>query len=318
MPIDEQGNRALVIMDSNATISRMNIARFYEQYINAASRDLTKEVCAVFGVTPPPIHGQKVTLAKKMEVARKFAENDPEAINKWNRFCRYINIISPIQHELYASVNAANNKLKMAEHIVAILEDGIYIHHPTDNDPELHDMVKAIKAEFRPHRGHITYRGNSGNMVTTKDKHLIGSVYFMLLEKTGGDWSAVSSAKVQGFGTICQLTNQDKNSSPVRRQGIRAYGETEIRIILACLGRYITNELLDRNNNLEAHKFGVRNIISADKPTNIPVLIDRSVVPIGGSRSLELAHHLHFCSGMKFTYEKYQESSPKPNFTGLM
>lgn len=317
MPIDEHGNRALVVMDSNATISRMNIARFYEQYFNACSRDLTKEICEYYKVAPPPVHGQKMHMAKKMEVARMFREGDPASLAIFDRLIRYFEIIVPIQKKFFEGIRNINDRAKMAEQVIDILEDGIYLHHPTDNDPELHDVITQLKAEFPAKMSKITYRGNSGKMRTTKDAHLIGDVYFMLLEKTGGDWSAVSSAKVQGFGTICQLTNQDKNSSPVRRQGIRAYGETEIRIILACLGPYITNVLLDRNNNLEAHKFGVKNILRAQYPTNIRELVDYNQVTLGGSRSLELVHHLLFCGGIRFTYEKYQESYQKADFSGL-
>jgi len=39
MPVDELGNRADIITDNYATISRMNLGRSYEMYLGSVSRD---------------------------------------------------------------------------------------------------------------------------------------------------------------------------------------------------------------------------------------------------------------------------------------
>ena len=39
MPVDEEGNRADIVMDPNSRVNRMNIGGLTEQYINAASRE---------------------------------------------------------------------------------------------------------------------------------------------------------------------------------------------------------------------------------------------------------------------------------------
>ena len=38
MPVDEEGTRADIVMDSGGTVSRMNIGRLYEQYHNSAAK----------------------------------------------------------------------------------------------------------------------------------------------------------------------------------------------------------------------------------------------------------------------------------------
>jgi hypothetical protein len=172
-----------------------------------------------------------------------------------------------------------------------------------------------VKQEFMPHKGKLTYRGNSGKIRRTKEDILVGSLYIMLLEKTGNDWTAVSSGKLQNFGVLSQITNQDKNAAPTRQQAIRAWGETEVRIATAYLGPKITAEIIDRNNNILSHRDAVRSVLTAPTPSNIDVLVDRIKIPLGRARPLELIKHLAFCNGWEFTYKPYQETSHKVDYS---
>lgn len=309
MPIDEAGNRVHVIMAGDATLSRQNLGRLYEQLYNACSRDLTKEFCNLFGTPYPGIHGQKLTLADKMKVETAFKRGDVEAYAAWERFIRYFDIINPNQAKFY---RYEYEQGRGAEHIISILEDGIYIHHPSNNDPELPDVVEALKNEFMPHMSRVTYRGNSGRMVTTREKILIGEIYFIVLEKTGDEWTSVSSGKLQNFGILSHINNQDKNTSPWRQQAIRAWGETETAIAVSYMGTRVMAEIMDRNNNIDSHRYGVYNILRAENPANIPVLVDRDKIPLGAAKPLGLVNHLALCNGWQFAYQPYQEMEPKP------
>jgi hypothetical protein len=309
MPVDKHGNRVHVIMDGGATVSRQNLGRLYEQFFNACSRDLVKEFCDLFNVSYPETHGQKMMLADKMKVEESFKKNDASANAAWDRFTHYIEVISPEQVEFYYDECRHGRR---AEHMISLLEDGIYLYHPSNNDPELPDVVDVLKNEFMPHMSQVTYRGNSGNMVTTRDKILIGEIYFILLEKTGDDWTSVSSGKLQNFGILSHINNQDKHSSPWRQQAIRAWGETETAIGTAYMGWRVMAEIIDRNNNITTHRHGVYNILRASQPTNIPVLIDRKKIPLGSAKPLELVKHLGLCNGWEFVYKAYVENEPKP------
>jgi hypothetical protein len=311
MPVDEAGNRVHVVMDGGATVSRQNLGRLYEQFYNASSRDLVKEFCDYFKVPYPETHGQKLNLAAKMSVETAYKNNDPQAWVAWERFLFYVETLTPATLEFYQS-EAAKGPHMVAEHMIALLEDGIYLHHPSDNDPELPDVVEKIKQHFMPHMSRVTYRANSGKMVTTREKMLIGEIYFILLEKTGDDWTSVSSGKLQNFGILSHINNQDKHASPWRQQAIRAWGETETAIGVSYMGTRVMAEQMDRNNNIDAHRFGIYNILRAKKPTDIDVLVDRNVIPLGNAKPLELVKHLALCNGWEFTYKPYQEMEPKP------
>jgi hypothetical protein len=222
----------------------------------------------------------------------------------------YFEIVNPKQAEFYRS--EARKGLRH-EHMIDIIEDGIYIYHPSDNDPELPDVVEELKTHFMPHMSPMTYRGNDGEMVTTRESMICGELYFILLEKTGDDWTSVSSGKLQNFGILSHINNQDKHASPWRQQAIRAWGETETAIGVSYMGTPVMAELMDRNNNINAHRAGIYTILRAENPSNIDVLVDRNKIPLGSAKPLELVKHLALCNGWEFTYQAYREMEPKPS-----
>lgn len=310
MPVDAQGNRAQIVMDSIATVSRQNVSRLYEQFFNACSRDLTKEICALLQVPVPHTHGQKLTLADKAYGDSLFRNNDPALLDMWQRYLQYVKVITPTQRDLYDRPDIVNGK--WMEHMWAIAEDGIYLHTPTDNDPELPGMIKALKKDFMPFIGPVTYFTHANKFETTVEPILIGQVYYIMLEKTGDDCSAVSSGKLQGIGILAHLNNKDKYTSPWREQSIRFWGETESAIGSAYLPKGTMPEIFNRNNSIPAHRAGVYTILRADKPTDIPQLIDRDVLPITGTKPVELINHLAVCGGWEIGWKAYVEMEPKP------
>lgn len=132
----------------------------------------------------------------------------------------------------------------------------------------------------------------------------------LLLEKTGSDWSAVSSAKLQHFGLPSKLTNRDKHSAPGRNHPVRLLGEDEVRLFSAMVGSEIAAEFLEMSNNPTAHKHIMANILRADKPTGIENIIDRNVVPKGNARPLVFARHMLECAGMAFEYSDATQMPP--------
>jgi hypothetical protein len=297
MPIDEHGNRADVVFDPNSTIGRMNLGRLYEQYYNACSRDTHKRLCAMLGVVPD---------TKAYKALTHLETLDPALVMQgWNYLMEYYAIISPEMRNWFTPEKIQEEPISYLSQIV---EKGITIYLPTNNQPESEDIVLQLEQHYRPLWGPVSYVGNSGQRVVTKDKVRIAGMYFILLEKIGDDWSAVSSGKLQHFGVLAPVTKADKYSKPYRPQPVRGAGEAEVRIYVSYVGPLFVAELMDRNNNPKTHKSIVHSLLSANQPCNIDRLIDRRVTPFGGSKPISLAHHLLSCSGFKFQYEAY-----KPN-----
>lgn len=337
MPVDEHGNRAEMVFYGNSTVNRMNLGRKFEHYINAASRDCRKAILRqLMTLAPHAAFNNGVTLSMSGTITHDevntilaSSAKDHQLLNKlnklemeypaifntaWEYLMGYYQIVVPKQYNWFQNGTYQHTR---AEHLMSVLKKGIYLYMPPDRETEDTDVVRELQAKYRPVYGPVTYVGNSGKTVTTKKPVRIGSQYIMLLEKTGDDWTAVASAKTQINGVLAQITNADKYSQSWRNQAIRAYGESEVRILVSYVGPRVTADLLDRNNNPEAHKAMLYAILQAPCPTNIKSSVDRKKVPMGGSKPLQLVNHILECGGTRFKYTPYRPLWVNPNVTVL-
>lgn len=296
MPVDERGNRAEVVIYGSSTAKRSNFGRVYEQFTNAASRDLLQGIREMAGMKPT---------VKPTEHQVNELKGDVELIESmWSKLMRYYEMVVPMHYDLLV------DDPDHYRHVRAVLldegtyHDGIYLWTPPNNPVNNLKMAKAIRdSEFCPHHGPVTYRNAAGDTVVTKDPILIGTVYMIMLEKTGEDWSGVASVKTNHFGVPAKLNNHDKQTSPGRQAPVRALGESETRSYISTVGPEATMEILDQSNNHAAHKNAVENILKAPRPTNIDKVVDRTKIPFGGSRPVALIRHILACRGLKFVYQ---------------
>lgn len=288
MPVDAHGNRADMIMDPNATFSRMNIGRFYEHFINAAARDAVREMKIQMGYGVKPVN--------QFELANRPLD---EFNMGWNRLMQFYKIVSP--DKMHAPISQLSHDEKAA-HLAYVFNKKMYLYIPPDNQPETLNIVKELKRDFNTLRQPVSYIGNSGKRVVTVDPVIIGSMYILLLEKTGDDWTAVPSGKLQTHGVLSTVTNSDKYAYPARQQAIRSWGETEFRLLNSYGGFTVTAEIIDRNNNPATHDMILDAILYADFPTRIERAVDRTKHAFGGAKPLQLVKHFTQCAGWEYDY----------------
>lgn len=295
MPIDEHGNSADIVMSAEGTVNRTNFARSYEQYYNAASRDVLRRIRQDLGIAKEE--------KKSIKLLREIEKTNPNRVQAAiDYLLGYYKILTPIQYNDMVSGTYTKPLIEHLAHVLDNGKNGIHLYLPPENPPETEQIVHDIEKYYPPLLGPVTYVGNSGRRITTKNNVRIGSVYILLLEKIADDWTAVSSGKLQHLGVLSQVTNADKNSQPNRSQAIRAQGESEVRNLVSYCGPLATAEILDRNNNPTTHKAVLEAILTADQPTNIPLAVDRNEIPLGSSRPLQLVKHMLEVGGVKFTY----------------
>lgn len=294
MPVDEDGNRADIVMDDKSIVSRMNFGRLFEQYYNAASRDVAKAIRQKLKIEK----GDKHALAKVKQVQETNAALYAEC---YKYLMGYYHIVTPHMYTLFTQEVPAEGQ---AEHLATIVRRGIYLHRPTDCQTEPVEVVKQLEKHYRPVYGPVTYIGNSGQRVTTEENVRIGSLYIMLLEKIGDDWSSLASGKLQHFGILAQVTKSDKHAQPTRNQPVRGIGESEARIFASYTSPRAMAELMDRNNNPAAHRNVVWSILDAPKPTNIQTAVNRQEIQFGSTKPLQLLNHITLCGGFKFAHSE--------------
>lgn len=304
MPTDKHGTRADVIADGNTTANRMNPARLYEHYLNATNDQLEREIRAAAkdGLTPAVVE------------------------HCWNRVLQYYKIISPHMYDTITSARYGKTPQQHIEEIVkAPMHQGIDLFIPTNNKVSMVDAMVQLRNEYPVDIGPVVYRGRSGNMVKTVDDVMIASNYFIMLEKTGSGWSAVSSGTLQQHGILAKLTRNDKHARPGRVSPTRNLGEDETRLVSAVAtdnttaqsltGKFgktaadglAVAEMMDMANNPIVHQEAVRRLLTVDEPTNIQTLIDREKFPRGGSRSLRFVKHHLEIAGLRLTYRDDME-----------
>lgn len=294
MPVDEAGNRADIIMDRGARVSRSNLGGLLELHTNAASRDALKRIRGMLDLPPLPW-------------AQNFkpnSANHPNFEAAWSVLHRFIEIATPITAEEFRQPEFQKHRASYLDWQLSA--ECIFLHYQANNPRETRDLVTLLEAEFPSTYGPVSYTGYSGKPCVTKAKVRIGSMYVLLLEKTGDDWTAVSSGKWQSFGVLAPIVNRDKYAQPTRTQPIRATGETEARIKTAYPGPMYVAELLDRNNNFQTHNVVLDSILQAHKPSAIMNAIDRTIYPLGNSRPLQLVKHYLLCAGMEYEYTPHQ------------
>lgn len=281
MPTTACGIVADVIKDPLSVIKRSNVGQIFEQWTNQASTQCARRVRACASLE----EGYQILMA-------------------------YYKAASPYMY--WYCMKHLDSKDKQDNHVREVGnpkltdQEAITLMLPP-NSPNIGiQQVKDIEANCKSIVGPVTYRGNSGKMITTKRPVAIDTKYMMLLDKTGEDWSTTSIAKRQHHGIVVQLGRADKYLNPYRESPVRFAGESEVRLMSAVMDPDIVAELLDRTNSLYSSEEINHNIMTAEKPTDIDCVVNRKKIPRGNSRPLQLMKHLMMCGGVEFRYAQYK------------
>lgn len=292
MPIDKNGNRVEIITDSAATISRMNLGRAYEAYLGAVSRDNRQKLIQFF------YHKYGADYLNKIK-NKLYSNEDLEY------FRIYI-------HGLYSLINPDMVKFldslnvdELGAHLYEVLSDNLYIYYPTDNEFNITDVIENIeKTNYKPLNDKVTYVDELGRTVETVENIRVGQLYFMLLEKIGNSYSAVSSSKVNNFGFPVKGTNYDKFKYPHALTPTKTMGETEVRIEAALANPEMVADMFDINLNPISHKFLIKHILESPQAFDPNFNIDRSIVEYGNTKSLAIMHHIFNANGIELSFEE--------------
>ncbi|WP_396190506.1 hypothetical protein [Flavobacterium sp.] len=281
MPRDQFGNVADVISDGvSSTVSRMNLGRSYEAYIGAYSRDnrqrLIQHLQTQYGpnfLNTMPDEG--------FEFARQFLKT----------FHSFINSES-------AGFVESLTRTEFAKYLREVVERNLFVFYPTDNEKNIVDVVDSINASaMKPNIGKMTYTDGLGRTVQTKDDFRMGVLYMMFLDKIANTHSAVASSKVNNFGFPVKGTNQDKVQTQHSLTPGKILAETECRILISYTNAKAVADMMDLALNPNTHKSLYRQILESPEPFSNRFHIDRTHIPYGETRSLQILKHIFAAAG---------------------
>lgn len=301
MPKDDFGNVADVIIFGGSTTGRMTLGQVNEQLIGAVGRDVIKRVRRALNL---PDMGE----LKFNEVFDLLYKSDKKLVRELYDYVLgwYKQISSDSNYPVAKGyLEDGDRWIKHLAHVIVDGNEpyGMFIHMPAGTEVRMRDVNKFILEtdEYKPEISPVTFKWpNDTEFTRTETPVLIGPNYFLALEKTATDWSAVSSSKVGHFGTTAKMTQADKYTKPGRETSTRTMGEDENRNLAKTIGGEILADIHDRNNNPLVHREVCKSIVTADKPTNIASAINREESPVGGHRILSWVNHISLTSGKSF------------------
>lgn len=292
MPVDADGNVADIISGPDSVPGRMNLGRLYAPYFNAAGRDVKRQVLDEMGFGR--FYDKKIT-REDLE-----AVPEPQFKKGLDTLLLFYSIVSPRMYREYVEVLTEDERY---EWLMMVFNEAPYLYIPIDTEIPLDEMVVRIEENFKLTYGPVSYVGRSGKRVTTKNKFRISPLYMMLLDKIADAWLSADIGKHSNFGILAAMNQGDKFSTPWRKTPPRAIGETEGRLYCMYGGREMIAEMMDRSGNIATQKEIAKNIIRADKPSDIKRVVDRERVPLGNARPNQMLHHIFRCVGFDVVYK---------------
>ncbi|MFW9604501.1 MAG: hypothetical protein ACMV0F_06080 [Trichlorobacter sp.] len=287
-PRDIFGRVADMILDGDSRIKRMNKGSVWEHYLLDSVWHARNYVVQLYG-----------------------SGSDQEVDAAYAFLFRYYYVVSPYMGKLVGDLHrraetTGDIKAFKRGRVEAVINDKIYIHLPPDSPNIGAEGIRAVQNFFPIVRGPLTYKPQSSDdFVTTVNPIRIGGLYILLLEKTGGDWSAVSLSKLNHYGLHAKLTNADKFSNPCRKTPVRLAGEAENRLFASTMGGPATAEFLERSGNPELAREINKNVHRGYAIDGFPLsIVDREKIPGNKRRGLVYVNHINYCAGMRLTYDK--------------
>ena len=293
MPVDAAGNRADIITDGGSGIARTIPSRHYEHYFAGAARDTTTAIRRMLGVDGPTASGKLIHPINRVVIETL----DLSVLdNAYQYLLGFYDILTDKQFRFFNSILLEER----IDHLTDVVNKGIYLFMPIGNPRHLPTAVKCLEEKYPQTYGPVQYVGNSGNKVLTKKNIRIAPLYMMLLDKIADDGLSVASAKLHPSGVLAKF---EKNVYPWRMSPTRTIGETEGRIFAGYLGPEALAEMMDLSNNPATMRHLYTRLLSERYPSNIPKIVDRSLIPLGKAKPIELIQHMNNCNGFTMTYE---------------
>jgi len=294
MPYDPVNNiRADIIMDPSSIPSRMNVSRLYEQYFNAFSRR-TKALVTnmVDGYTDVNLSNQE-----KVDIL-----TEEQTLEAFKLVVGLLEHLDTEQYYAYKSALDSVNIYAIKDVLLEILDKELFLYYKVSSKKKAPDIVESIKGTiYEPNIGKINFI-KDGQIQEGKTDVLIAPLYIVLLFKTADEFLSTASARTNHYNFPISAGKSSKYNLPWSNSPVKISSETESRLYTLYAGREAMAELKDRATSLETHKEVYKNILTADTPTNIDVLVDRNKIPYGNTADAHLISSVFNCAGIDLDY----------------
>lgn len=269
MPKDKDGNYADFVVEDISAINRMNPGVLFEMRLGSCQLATHKRI-------------------KEMWVQGKSIEEIYEY------YSGFMKIVSPTSYHIVSSP-LIDRKRAVEE----ILEYGIDAEIPVALGPMMIEILEELTLKYPPCRDFLELTRNDGTKTLTDDICEIGVLYMLALERDGGSFAAVNSAKRQHHGIPTKASKTDRHSNPVKISSTRFPSEADTKSVQSHLNNEAIPELMDRSLNPVSHRMVCREIIRNPNPGRIKNAVPRNKFPRKGNRVIAIRDNLTFTGGFR-------------------
>jgi len=295
MPVDQFGTVADIVFDPNSPFARMIPSAWYEHYFNDVLTHTHRELCVMLGVKPFEKREKTIPILRSLP---------PEKIQMGIDWL--VGMYTRISWDLSEKLHADGFDEHPIDHLAHVIEQDCKIGHRPDHPIPYGKVMSALKnSPYNPPVGPVTYVGNSGKRRVTKKPIRIAKMYVILLEKIANNWSAVSMGRLHHFGVLAPMNRDDKYATSGRWQPVKAYGESEIRVLLYYVGAQYVANVMNNNNDPKTMELIADAIIASATPGRFGCIVDRNQVPFAGSRPIRHVQHIMQCAGFSCKWADY-------------
>lgn len=300
MPYDDDGNIADIVTASDTVISRMNIGIPYEGVYNFASRKakelIIKDVMSELGLKDSTKLEDHLSTLSPDSVNRIYDDNVNALFKILDTPFYEYSKVATLEEKIGVLREAIIDELFIDPRIDKIKPNG----QPVKKGYIIAEELKASK--FGVNKRPINIRDEDGNWTRTEEPATILPMYIILLSKIADSWLATSSAKVNHHG-IPVRPKAEKHRLPYNNSPVKTQSETEARLFTyGSRNGVFLSELVYRTNSPRDHKLIYRNIIRADKPTNIDDAVPRDKYPYEGNNVMDIIDSHLNVAGAEFQY----------------
>ncbi|ANZ50226.1 putative DNA-directed RNA polymerase beta subunit [Erwinia phage vB_EamM_Phobos] len=278
MPVDEFGMTIHCLRSANAIKRRSTYAAPYHIFWSAASEQLKIRM-------KPMLEADKVEEAWALLMEYLDCYND-----KWRQAIELTHQTREKQIELFEE----------------IYRTSIRIHLPHELNKSRLDICDDL-GEFAPKRTKLLMTDYRGRKKWTKNTFYVGYVETLRLDKTGREFSSMSSMYTNYLGAI-DASGAGAGNYPMKYKAIKFGGESERRL-LEGYRKGAFDEIHNRANSPDVHRAVVRGLYTSHTPTSPGYLIDRSEYPMGYSQIDKLVENIHRCEGFRLVRPRREDAT---------
>lgn len=266
MPINEFGERIHSIRSMNAVVRRSTYSALFHIYWSAASEQLKMHL-------KPMLDQGKVDEC-------------------WNILMDYV---ARYNIDWANGLNETHTTRAEKEALFTEIYNftiRIWLPHELHANPI--EITQSL-GEYAPKKSKLLITNYDGVQEWTKNEFYTGNVMTLRLDKTGREFSSISSMYTNFLGCI-DASGQGRGSYPINYSPKKWGGEGEHRLTDG-FGRGLFDEVHNRSNCPDVHRQLVEGLYESDTPSNPGVLVDRVKYPLGDSQTDKMIDNIHRCEG---------------------